>query len=118
MAYQPRYYSPEQLERIVRETEQELDRRATQRADADRLEKVRQWAADPSNAQQLASIRAEFDKVAPKRPTQPHAPVHPQASSAPNAPGYKTRAQLEAERPWLRGPQPGAFSRIVDPLVK
>jgi hypothetical protein len=82
-----------------------------EQAEADRLERVRLWAQDPSNASQLAHLRAEFDKVAPRQPAQKRP-----AAPAP-APQYKSRAQLEAERPWLRDPKPGSYVRIIDPKV-
>lgn len=70
-----RYYSESELQRIVSDTELELDRREAQRAEAERLEKVRQWAADPRNAAQLAQIQAEFERVAPPAQQRPTAPA-------------------------------------------
>ena len=113
-----KYHTPAEYDQIIRETEAEMDRRLEKQAEADGLAKVAAWAADPANSQQLAKIRAEFDKVAPQRPTQPQAPQRPPAPAAPPTPGYKSRAQLEAEKPWLRDPKPGSFTRIIDPLVR
>jgi hypothetical protein len=110
-----KYHSAVEYDQIIRETEAEMDRRIAQQADADRLAKVAAWTKDPANAAQLARIRAEFDRIAPQRPTQPQAPQHP---TAPSTPQYKTRAQLEQERPWLRDPKPGSFARIIDPLAR
>jgi len=55
-----KYHTPAEYDRIIRETEAEIEEQS-------RLDQVRQWAANPANAAQLAHIRSELDRVAPQR---------------------------------------------------
>jgi hypothetical protein len=119
-----KYHTPAECDQIIRETEAEMDRRLEKQAEADRLAKVATWVADPANSAQLAEFRAEMQraedahraKYGPQPPQQPQRPATP--PQTPSAPAYKTRAQLEQEKPWLRDPKPGSYSRIIDPLVR
>ena len=148
-----RYFSPEELQRIVAETDDELDRRFFEERDAATLAQLERAMQDPTLRKEIddhpvvKAIRArknDWDRVRsnrdipqrqqpgvpaatpPQRPTPPQ-PVqrigfssearNPMVTS-PKADGSrpKSRAELEAERPWLR-PQPKSTT-LIDPYVR
>jgi hypothetical protein len=113
---QYKHLTPELVAQVAADVDRELE-------EANRLDNVRAWAKDPRNAAQLAHIQAEFARIdaaqgaklaprptASQRTPQP-APVQRTASSGLPS-GYKSRAQLEAERPWLAPRKPELESVI------
>lgn len=84
-----RYFSEPELQRIVSAAEQDVELAERAKFEEQRLQAVQQWAADPQNAQQLAHIRAEFDRLAPqRRPAQ--APQRPATTELPRI-GFHNR---------------------------
>ena len=110
-----KYHTPAEYDAIIRETEREMDRRAQQQFEADRLEKVKEWMSNPANAKTLAEVRAEFNRIA-GAPAQTSPAAQTAPVSAPAAPQRPpTRAELEAARPWLRPAKPS--TKLTDPYV-
>jgi hypothetical protein len=96
-----KYFSESDLQRFVSDSEQEIDLREVQRAEAHRMQAITDFIANPANKHILDAdpmvqkIRAHGT---PAQPLRSAAPQHLQTSSAP---AYKSRAQLEQEKPWL-----------------
>ena len=113
-----RYYNESELQRIVADTEAELDRRANQQ----RIDAMIAWVNDPANKHivdnnpMVQKLRAMSNPVPAQTqpPAQRIAPVPASPSALPS--GYKSRQQLEAERPWLRPAKPS--TKIIDPYAR
>jgi hypothetical protein len=117
-----KYHSPAEYDRIIRECEVELDQREEQRAEAERLERVRQWAQDPANSQQLAQIRAEMDRAESEHRAK-YGQQHPTttAQQRPAAPMGTPQNPIPANArfdPSHLKNQLLQISSIQDPLVK
>jgi len=110
--YKSRYFSEQELARVLADTDLELDRRATE----ERVARIQTWITDPRNK---AVIDANPTVQALRRlgpvPATP-APAAPVLTppAAPHRP--PTRAELEAQRPWLRPAKPNV--KIIDPDVR
>jgi hypothetical protein len=114
-----RYYNESELQRIVDETEAALDQQAHER----RLEAQIAWLNDIANAHivnndpMVRAIRA----TDPQR-NQPNVPSTTPRIGAPRTapsglpPGYKDRATLEREKPWL-APRKTELQSIIDPMA-
>jgi hypothetical protein len=57
---QYKHLTPDMVARVAADVDREIEEQS-------QLERVRQWAADPRNATQVAHIRSELDRVAPQR---------------------------------------------------
>jgi hypothetical protein len=60
---QYKHLTPEMVASVAADVDRELEQQS-------RMEQVRQWASDPRNSAQLAHIRSELDRVAPRQPAQ------------------------------------------------
>jgi hypothetical protein len=117
-----RYFTPADVDAHVREVERELDRRAEQETNAAHDAQIAAWIADPRNKAAIDAdpmVRALRAMPQPAQPTQHNAPAQRNAAQhAPMVPssGYKSRAQLEKERPWL-APRKPELQSIIDPYA-
>jgi hypothetical protein len=117
-----RYFSPQQINQIVTETEAELDRRAIQ-AEADtRLARIQAWIADPRNKEMIDNNEVVKKLRAMPQCSQPNVPSTTPRLGAPHTtpsglpPGCKDRATLERERPWL-APRKTELESVIDPYA-
>jgi hypothetical protein len=120
-----KYFTDAEIKRLVKESEDEIDRREAQRQSDARLAMQLAWINDPANKARIDSdpivqyLRANDPKRSqPNVPSQtprltPHT-AHTTPSGLP--PGYKSRAQLERERPWL-APRKTELQSIIDPMA-
>jgi hypothetical protein len=109
---QYKHLTPEMVARVAEDVDFEIEMQ-------NRLDKVRSWAANPSNAAQLHQIQAALDRVAPQRQPQQRTATSAVAGvqrSNPAPTGYKSRAQLEREKPWL-APRKPELESIIDPYA-
>jgi hypothetical protein len=58
---QYKHLTPEMVASVAADVDREIEEQS-------QLERVRQWAQDPRNAAQVAHIRSELDRVAPRQP--------------------------------------------------
>jgi hypothetical protein len=105
-----KFFSEADLQRLVSDTEAEIMRREERQFEAERLEKVRQWAQDPVNAAQLAQIRTEFDRIAPAQRQPQQRPA-----ARPAAPVQKIGFSNEAKDPYCGSPSPTPKSARYSP---
>lgn len=115
-----RYFTPAEVEAHVREVEQELDKRAAQQANELHDQQIAAWIADPKNKAVIDADPMVRALRAMPQPAQDGAAAQRTVAPAPAvAPftGYKSRAQLEKERPWL-APRKPELESIIDPYVK
>jgi hypothetical protein len=118
-----RYYSPEELQTLVSQTEDQLDRMQHEARLNEGIARLEAYmAAHPdevANDPLVKSLRA-----LPARPGVASAPaVQPVPAPAAPAPAqttaptrYKTRADLEREKPWLAPRKPEVES-VIDPYA-
>jgi hypothetical protein len=110
-----RYYSQSDLQQIVSDTEAELDRREQAAFEERRLAELQAYInAHPDEVANSPLVKAL--NAIPQR-TQGTIPATVQRTApapAPVSSGYKSRAQLEREKPWLRDPKTQLDS-IIDP---
>jgi hypothetical protein len=117
-----RYFTPAEVEAHVREVEQELDKRAAQQANQLHDQQIAAWIADPKNKAVIDAdpmVRALRAMPQPAQPAQHGAPAQRIVAPAPavaRSTGYKSRAQLEKERPWL-APRKPELQSIIDPYA-
>ena len=110
MAIRSKYLSESDVQRLIDESERDVDRLAQQ-------QEIDSWIKNPANAQQLAAIRAEFARIDSRRaqpaPTaqQPHRSTAPPGSPSNPIPGNARFSpdDLKYDR---RGVQ-----RVIDPHV-
>lgn len=121
---QYKYFTPQEVDAHVREVERQLDEQAAQQANQLRDQQIAAWINDPKNKAAIDAdpmVRALRAMPQPgQAPAQHTVPAKRSAAPAPAvAPstGYKSRAQLEKERPWL-APRKPELSSIIDPYVK
>ena len=116
-----KYFSPQEINRIVAETEAEIDAREAQRAEQQRMQAITAWISDPKN-KAIIDADPTVQKLramnpAPQRPVPVPARQPAQYTPAPASPArYKSRQQLEAERPWL-APRKPELESIIDPMA-
>jgi hypothetical protein len=117
-----KYFSPQEINRIVAETEAEIDQREAQRIERINEERFAAYVNDPRNAEEVNNhpvVKAlrqlpatpGWGLTAPQRPQRTIAPT-----STPAPTGYKSRQQLEKERPWL-APRKPELESIIDPMA-
>jgi hypothetical protein len=104
-----KYFTDAEIRQLVQETESEIDSREAQRAEHRRIQAITAWINDPKNK----SIIDADPMVQKLRAMNQHAQQTP-AQAVPT--GYKSRQQLEAERPWLAPRKPEVQS-IIDPYA-
>jgi hypothetical protein len=111
------YFSPQEINRIVAETEAEIDAREAQRAEQQRMQQITAWINDPKNKAAIDNdpmvkkLRA-MGSPAPLSPRTAPQPVQHTVAPAPMP--YKSRQQLEKERPWL-APRKPELESVIDP---
>jgi hypothetical protein len=118
-----KYFSPQEIARIVAETEAEIDAREAQRAEQQRMQQITAWINDPRNKAVIDSDpMVKALRALPMRgataPAQ-HGTLAqrtPAPTSTPAPTGYKSRQQLEKERPWL-APRKPELESIIDPMA-
>jgi hypothetical protein len=114
-----RYYSPEELQKLVSETEDQLDRMQHEARLNEGIARLEAYmAAHPdevANDPLVKSLRAlpAAPGITPAPAVQP-APAPTPVAPAPS--GYKSRAQLEREKPWLAPRKPEVES-VIDPYA-
>jgi hypothetical protein len=115
-----KYFSPQEINRIVAETEAEIDALEAQRAEQQRMHAITAWINDPKNKQVIDNdptvkkLRA-MGNPPPQRQTPTPQPMR--YTPAPVAPtAYKSRQQLERERPWL-APRKPELESVIDPYA-
>jgi hypothetical protein len=111
---QYKHYTPEMVDEIVRSCEEELDRREQVAFEERRLAELQGYIdAHPQEVANSPLVKAL--NAIPQRPgTTPANAQRTATAPAPLSSGYKSRAQLEREKPWLRDPKTQLDS-IVDP---
>ena len=112
-----RYYNEQELQQIVSETESQIERMHDEARLNEGLARLEQYMREHSDevsrdpmVQALRRIQPQG--AAPALVAQPTAP----APVAPAPSGYKSRAQLERERPWLAPRKPEVES-VIDPYA-
>jgi hypothetical protein len=78
-----RYYSAEEIQRIVTETESELDRRQAQAESDARVARIQQWIADPRNAETINNDPMVKQLRAMPQRTQAGVPATPRLAAQP-----------------------------------
>jgi hypothetical protein len=104
-----KYFTDAEIRQLVQETEAEIDRRQAQQAEHRRMQAITAWINDPRNKSVIDADPMVQKLRAMNQPMQ-------QAQAPAAATGYKSRQQLEAERPWLRARKPEVQS-IIDPIA-
>jgi hypothetical protein len=117
-----KYFTDAEVVAHVQAVERQLDEQAAQQANAARDAQIAAWINDPKNKAAIDSdpmVRALRAMPQPAQPAQHDAAaqrtVVPAAAVAPST-GYKSRAQLERERPWL-APRKPELQSIIDPYA-
>jgi hypothetical protein len=114
---QYKHYTPEMVDEIVRSCEDELDRREQAEFEERRLAELQAYIdAHPQEVANSPLVKAL--NAIPQR-TQGTTPATMQRTfpaPAPVSSGYKSRAQLERERPWL-APRKPELQSIIDPYA-
>jgi hypothetical protein len=114
-----KYFTDSEIRRLVAETEAELDAREAQRAEQQRMQQITAWINDPRNKATIDNdpmvkkLRA-MGSPAPASPRTAPQPVQHTVAPAPTP--YKSRQQLEKERPWL-APRKPELESIIDPMA-
>jgi hypothetical protein len=118
------YFTKPEIERIVAETEAELIAREAKAEAEARLARMQAWIADPANKDVVDSHpMVQAIRRAPARPggwyndaPQPSQRTAPVPTAAPAPTGYKSREQLEREKPWL-APRKTELQSVIDPYA-
>jgi hypothetical protein len=118
-----KYFTPQQIEQIVADTEREIEASEAADFEQQRMRAIIAWINDPRNKATIdADPRVKALRAMPMRgasaTAQHSAPVQrtvgPATTPAPT--GYKSRQQLEKERPWL-APRKPELESIIDPMA-
>jgi hypothetical protein len=116
-----RYYSPQELQTILSEAEDELDRRQNESRFNEGIARLEAYmAAHPeevANDPMVKALRAMPTRggAAPAQYTAPvQRTVAPTGTPAPTT--YKSRQELEKERPWL-APRKVELQSVIDPYA-
>jgi hypothetical protein len=110
-------WTPQQLEQIARECEVEIDRRESEARLNEGIARLEAYmAAHPDEVANDPLVKRL--RALPARPGVAPAPaVRPAPALASPAPsGYKSRAELEREKPWLAPRKPEVES-VIDPYA-
>jgi hypothetical protein len=112
---QYKHYTPEMVDEIVRSCEEELDRREQSAFEERRLAELQRYIdLHPDEVANSPLVKALNAIPQRTQGTTPTAVQRTAPAPAPVSTGYKSRAQLEREKPWLRDPKTQLDS-IVDP---
>ena len=104
MAIRSKYLSESDVQRLINETEREVQELAEQ-------QELQRWIDNPANAQQLAAIRAEFAAIDARRAKTAQTTQQPQRSTfSPGSPQSPIPPQLKYDRP--------SVSKIIDPMAR
>lgn len=112
-------WTPQQLDQIAREVEDEISRRDYETRFNEGMERLKAYmAAHPEEVTNDPMVKAL--RAIPMRgvtaPAQHSAPAQRTVApiGAPATTGYKSRQQLERERPWL-APRKPELESVIDP---
>jgi hypothetical protein len=111
-----KYFTDSEIRRLVAETEAELDARNAAALEQQRMQAITAWINDPKNKATIDNdpmvkkLRAMGSPPASPRT----APQPVQHTVAPAPTPYKSRQQLEKERPWL-APRKPELESVIDP---
>lgn len=117
---QYKHLTPEFIEATALDVDRMLEEQRQQEFEEARLARIRDYMANPANAAAIAqdpmvkAIRALPERSQTSTPAG--APVQRTAPTTVAPSGYKSRQQLEAERPWLRSQKPS--TKLIDPYAR
>jgi hypothetical protein len=120
-----KYFSDAEIKQLVKESEDEIDRREAQREADQRLAMQLAWINDSANKARIdADPLVQYLRANDPQRTQPNVPSQtPRLTphTAPTTPsglpiGYKDRATLEREKPWL-APRKTELQSVIDPYA-
>ena len=118
-----KYFTPEMVDAEVREVERILDEQKQKELEDARLARLRDYMNNPANKQTIENdplvraIRSLPERTQGSTPARAVPAVQPAPAPAAPAPSaYKSRAQLERERPWLAPRKPEVES-VIDPYA-